>query len=53
MDREERLHKLKNGSDTAIWAANEIERLTQENLLLLQNCYRLRKELDEATGVIR
>jgi len=29
MDREERLYKLDNGSDTAIWAANEIRRLEQ------------------------
>jgi len=27
VDREQRIYKLKNGSDTAIWAANEIERL--------------------------
>jgi hypothetical protein len=27
MTREERIEKLKNGSDTAIWAAEEIERL--------------------------
>ena len=28
MTRDERISKLKNGSDTAIWAANEIEMLT-------------------------
>ncbi len=27
MTREERVYKLKNGSDTAIWAANEIEKM--------------------------
>jgi hypothetical protein len=34
MDREQRLYKLKNGSDTAIWAANEIEAIEShaENL---------------------
>jgi hypothetical protein len=30
MTREERIHKLKNGSDTAMWAAEEIERLEKE-----------------------
>ena len=34
MDREQRIYKLKNGSDTAIWAANEITALEShaENL---------------------
>ena len=27
MDREQRIYKLKNGSDTALWAVAEIERL--------------------------
>jgi hypothetical protein len=27
MDRDERMYKLDNGSDTAIWAASEIRRL--------------------------
>lgn len=27
MTRDERIYKLKNGSDTAIWAANEIEKM--------------------------
>ena len=27
MTRDERIEKLKNGSDTAVWAANEIEAL--------------------------
>ncbi|WP_426994434.1 hypothetical protein [Methylomonas sp. CM2] len=27
MNREERIEKLKNGSETAMWAAEEIERL--------------------------
>jgi hypothetical protein len=27
MDRKERIRKLKNGSDTAVWASNEIEYL--------------------------
>jgi hypothetical protein len=31
MTRDERIRKLKNGSDTAIWAAEEIERLTSIN----------------------
>ena len=30
MTREERLHKLKNGSDTAKWAFSEIMRLTED-----------------------
>ena len=30
MNREERIYKLKNGVDTAIWAAEEIERLERE-----------------------
>lgn len=30
MERSERIYKLKHGSDTAIWAANEIERLESE-----------------------
>lgn len=30
MTKEERIYKLKNGSETAIWAANEIERLQFE-----------------------
>lgn len=30
MTREDRIYKLKNGSDTAIWAANEIERLEKQ-----------------------
>lgn len=36
MTREERIYKLKNGSDTAIWAALEIERLESENHKLSQ-----------------
>lgn len=36
MEREERIYKLKNGSDTARWAAKEIEMLTNE-------CIELRK----------
>ena len=27
MTRDERIYKLKNGSDTAIWASNEIEKM--------------------------
>ena len=27
MTRDEKINKLKNGSDTAIWAANEIEKM--------------------------
>lgn len=30
MTKEQRIEKLKNGSDTAIWAASEIERLEAE-----------------------
>jgi hypothetical protein len=29
MNFDQRIEKLKNGSDTAIWAANEIERLRE------------------------
>ena len=40
MKNEERMHKLKNGSDTAIWAHNEIislrEQLAQAQELLAQ-----------------
>lgn len=34
MDRDQRIYKLKNGSDTAIWAAKEIEAIQShaENL---------------------
>jgi hypothetical protein len=31
MTRDERIRKLKNSSDTAIWAANEIEALESKN----------------------
>jgi len=30
MNRDQRMHKLKSGSETAIWAANEIARLELE-----------------------
>lgn len=30
MDRQERMHKLRSGSDTAIWAAEEIDRLMED-----------------------
>lgn len=29
MNKEQRMYKLKNGSDTAIWAAGEIESLEE------------------------
>ena len=31
MDRSQRMYKLGNGTDTAVWAANEIERITKDN----------------------
>jgi hypothetical protein len=43
MTRDERIRKLKNGSDTAIWAANEIEALESKNADLfyaLKDCLR-------------
>lgn len=39
MDDSERMHKLKNGSDTAQWAANELEGLRAHCEMLTQIAY--------------
>lgn len=38
MDRDQRIHKLKNGSDTAVWAANEIAALESHSANLATAC---------------
>ena len=46
MDRDDRIHKLKNGSETAQWAAAEIDLLEKERIML-------RSVFESARAVLR
>ena len=48
MTREEKIRKLKNGSDTAIWAANEIEALETQNADLFYSLTDCLRQLQKA-----
>lgn len=53
MTREQRIEKLKNGSDTAIWAAEEIERLRETLQGIADADWRKWEELADPNEFVR